>query len=186
MSIDNQEITINLDAKRLAAITILAVISIYTLYTYSIALLAYEVPGPTSPQIVVDVFNSYTTGNVQVDSFVRGTSGRIKANLEKATSYAVPYTVLSDPSTVKVSIAVYYDDGGVVKILKFWTKSVVLEPGVPYGIDLDFSIPTNAVTGANYYANIFVWDDYLPSGGTSQIDPTNSAITVPQKNFSAT
>jgi hypothetical protein len=54
---------------------------------------------------------------------------------------------------------------------------------VPYQIQLDTSIPTNAVTGANYYAKIFVWDDYLPSGGDSIIDEGNSVST--EKGFSA-
>ena len=186
MSINNQEITINLDAKRLVAITLLAIISIYTLYTYSIALLAYQVPGPTSPQIAVDVFNTYTTSDVQVDSFLRGTTARVKTRLEKATSYAVPYTVLSESSTVKVSIAVYYDDSGVFNLLKFYTSTVVLQPGVPYNLNLDFKIPSGAVTGANYHAKVFVWDDYLPNTITNQIDPVNSAVTVPEKVFSAT
>ena len=111
---------------------------------------------------------------------------RVKTRLEKATSYAVPYTVLSDPSTIKVSIAVYYDDSGELNILKFYTKTVVLQPGVPYNINLDFGIPSGGVTGANYYAKVFVWDDYLPNPITNQIDPVNSAGTVPEKVFSAT
>ena len=186
MSIDNQEITINLDTKRLIAIGILTIISLYTLYTYSIALLAFVAPTST-PSVGVTTFNTYTTGNVQVDTFTRGTTGRIKATFEKATAYNSPsYSVISDPETVKVSIAVYYDDSGVVKILKFYTTTMTLTPGVPQNLNVDFSIPSSGVTGANYYANVFVWDDYLPSGGTTQIDTTNSAGTVPQKVFSAT
>ncbi len=186
MSIDNQEITINLDAKRLVAIGLLAVISIYTVYSYSIALFAFINVDSNPPFIRVTSHNTYDTSNVLKDSFARGTTARVKASVEKASDYftaAPAYTSFTEPTTSKISVIVYYEDGGVINILKIQTTSVTLQPGVPYNIQLDFTIPSTAVTGTHYYAKIFVWDEYLPSGDNI-IDWGNSVAT--SKMFSAT
>jgi len=186
MSIDNQEITINLDAKRLVAITLLAVISIYTIYSYSIALFAFINVDANPPFIRVTSHNTYDTSNVQTDSFARGTTARVKASVEKASDYftvAPAYTSFTESTTSKISVIVYYEDGGVINILKIQSKSVTLQPGVPYNIQLDFTIPSNAVTGTHYYAKIFVWDEYLPSGDNIR-DLTYPVAT--SKMFSAT
>jgi hypothetical protein len=168
----------------LVAITLLAILSIYTLYSYSTALYAFISP-TVSPAIGVTTYNTYTTADVQVDTFARGANARIKATLEKATWYLVPYAEFTEPSYVKVSIAVYYTDTGVVKLVKFYTTSMTLQPGVSQTVNVDFQVPSSGLTGS-YSANIFVWDDYLPSGGVDQIDTTNSAGTVPQKVFTVT
>lgn len=182
----NNEITINLDAKKIVAITLLTILSVYTLYTYSTALYAFVAPTAT-PSIGVTTFNSYTTADVQADTFARGSNARIKVTLEKASAYNTPsYSVISESSTVKAIVNVYYEDGGVVKILQFYTASYTLQPGVAKSFNVNFEIPTDGVTGANYKATVFVWDTYLPNDVTTQIDLTNSAGTVPLKTFSAT
>ena len=177
MSIDNQEITINLDAKRLAAITILAVISIYTLYTYSIALLAFVAP-EASRTIGVTTLATYDTNNNPETQFDLGDIVRIKATVEKATAYNNPvYSVISDPQTVKVVLIVYYLDTGVRVPIEFWTQTMSLQPGVPKNIQFDIKIPTDGVQGNFYRVKILVWDDYLPGGGFYLIDETNSVPT---------
>ena len=174
MSIDNQEITINLDAKRLVAIALLTVISIYTLYTYSIALLAFVAPESTRT-IGVTNFNTYDTGNNLENQFNLGDIVRVKATVERAGAYNTPvYTVISDSQTVKIVIIVFYYDTGVIVPMEYWTESMSLQPGVPYNIQFDTRIPTEGVSGNWYRIKIFVWDDYLPSGGANQIDVTNS------------
>ena len=177
MSINNQEITINLDAKRLVAITLLAVISIYTLYSYSVALFAFIAPDNTTPFLRVTNFDSYDTSNTLEDTFAIGATARVKATVEKATDYfTIPpaYTSISGTTTAKISVSIYYDNAGTTKILKFYTTSVTLTPGVPKNIQID--VPTS--TAGTYRAKIFVWDTYLPTGGNTVIDVAGSQPTI--------
>lgn len=181
MSIDNNEIVVTLDMKRILAISLLAVISIYTIYSYSVALFAF-VANDNTVLFRVTNFDTYTTGDVQQDSFTLGTNVRVKASIEKATAYTNPsYSVISDPTTCKVSVIVYYDDSGVVNPIGFYTGTVTLQPGISEDIQLDVKVPNDGVTGANYYAKVFVWDDYLPGGGEDIIDHGNSVAVI--KNF---
>jgi len=46
MSFRNNEFIVTIDAKRVVAITLLAVISVYTWYSYAIALFAFIAPYP--------------------------------------------------------------------------------------------------------------------------------------------
>ena len=173
--------------KKIVAITLLTVLTAYTLYTYSTALYAFIAPSEFSNRVGVRVFNTYTDADVKTSTFDLGDEGKVKATIELATGYyIVPMTVYSNIYTdkeVKASIAVYMDDGGIAKILGFMTRSLNLQPGVPVDVELGFKIPSDGVVGSDYYAKIYVWDDYLPSGGEDQIDLSHSAGTVPERVF---
>ena len=177
MTINNTEITINLDAKKLVALTLLTILSIYTLYSYSTALYAFIAPNNSTPFVRVTDFDSYDTSNTLKATFTVGQTARVKGTVEKATGYyttAPAYTSIYGTTATKISVSIYYDNSGTVEILKFSTAAVTLTPGVPYNIQLDHSVSS---TGT-YYAKIFVWDDYLPSGGNTVIDTTGSVATV--------
>jgi hypothetical protein len=170
----NNEITINLDAKKIVAITLLTILSVYTLYTYSAALYAFVAPDNTK-LVRVTNFDAYDPSDNSPANFAVGTTVTVKASVERATAYTSPsYSVVSSTSTAKITVSVYYANAGTIEILNFYTASVTLTPGVPHNINLAKSVTK---TGS-YTAKIFVWDDYLPSGGNVIIDTGNSVATI--------
>jgi len=183
MSTSDEGIVVTVDAKRLAAIALLTILTVATLSSYIIALLAWVAPDNNYLTKVTDI-DTYDSGDTQKSTFSRGEVVRIKATVEKATAYNSPsYTVIYESSNAEIFLIVYYSDGTKITPLKFSRSSMPLTPGEPYEAITQFMIPSNAPTsGVTYIARCIVWSSTLPSGDTLT-DPTNF-LTEQQVTFS--
>ena len=165
MSFNDEEIVVTIDAKRLIAIGLLAIITVATLSSYIIALLAWVAPDASYLTKVTDL-DTYE-GAVQKSIFDPGDTVTVKATIEKATAYSSPsYTVVSGSTVARVFVVVYYDDGSKYTLLHYYSTSTTLTPGVPFNVQTQFKLSSGAPTGAGYHTKCLVWSTNLPDGDT--------------------
>jgi hypothetical protein len=183
MTINKDDLVITIDAKRLAAILVLAAISVYTLYSYSVALFAFIAPYPGDGKVQINsaTTKTYDGYGAAATTFAKGSKVYIKGDMELATAYynaplpAVTYTNIgSIPCKVFITVKDVND-----KPVYYNMYSITLHPGVPWTIPTNiYNIPSSASTGA-YRVRVLVWSDYLPGG----ISLTDSYYT---KTFTVT
>lgn len=169
MSTSDEEIVVTLDAKRLTAITILAIITISTLYSYIVALFAFIAPYPATYLYPFDASgDTYDTSNNLRDTFSRKSTVRVKATVEKATGYYTnpppdytSYTSLSGSSSYRVFIQVMDPSNQPFK--SCYTATGSLTVGVSTEYTADFYLDMDSPTG-NYAVFVYVWSDKLPNG----------------------
>jgi hypothetical protein len=165
MSTNDEEIVVTIDAKRLIAIGLLAILTVATLSSYIIAILAWVAPDADYLTKVTDL-DTYD-GAVQDSTFDPGDTVTVKATIEKATAYSLPsYTVVSDSSAARIFIVVYYDSGTKLQLLHIYTTTKTLTPGVPVQVQTQYKLSSSATTSSNYYVHCLVWDTTLPNGDT--------------------
>lgn len=167
MSFNDEEIVVTIDAKRLIAIGLLAILTVATLSSYIIALLAWVAPNNSYLTEVRDL-DTYE-GAVQTPTFDPGDTVTVKATVEKAIGYYTSfpsYTTVLDTSASRVFVIVYYDDGSKYTLLHYYSTSTTLTPGVPFYVQTQFKLSTGAPTGAGYHAKCLVWSSDLPNGDT--------------------
>jgi hypothetical protein len=165
MSTNDEDIVVTIDAKRLIAIGLLAILTIATLSSYIIAILAWVAPDASYLTKVTEL-DTYD-GAVPDSTFDPGDTVTVKATIEKATAYDNPsYTVVSDTSAARIYIVVYYDSGTKLQLLHIYTTATTLTPGDPFPVQTQFKLSSSAVTSSNYYVHCLVWDTTLPDGDT--------------------
>ena len=174
MSTNDEGIVVTIDAKRLIAITILAVITISTLYSYIIALFAFIAPYPGTYLFDVPEADTYDTSNVLEDTFSKGSTVRVKAKVEKATDYYTnpaytSYTSISGLSSYRVFIQINDPDNQPYKSCYTAVDLDGLAPGESKQYTANFYIDSGAATG-HYRVDVYVWSDKLPDG--SSLTPT--------------
>jgi len=178
MSINDEGIVVTIDAKRLIAITILAIITISTLYSYIIALFAFIAPYSGTYLFDVTEANTYDTSNVVKHTFSKGSTVRVKATVEKATDYftTVPpsyiYTSISGSSPYRVFIQI--NDPSNQPYKTCYTATGSLAPGGSIQYTADFGIGSGAAAGT-YRVEVYVWSDKLPDGRS--LTPTIESFT---------
>ena len=164
MSFNDEEIVVTIDAKRFIAIGLLAILTIATLSSYIIALLAWVAPD-ADYLAAVNSIETYK-GAVPTSTFSPGNTVIVKAEIELATWYLAPYSAVSD-TDARVFIVVYYDPGTGVRPLHYYTTTTTLTPGVPFNVQTQFALSSSAAAGTDdYYVHCVVWDTYLPTGDT--------------------
>lgn len=167
MSTNDEEIVVTIDAKRLIAIGLLAILTVATLSSYIIALLAWVAPN-TDYLTRVEGLDTYE-GTGQISTFDPGDTVTVKATVEKATAYyhSFPsYTQISGTSAARIFIVVYYYPHTGVQPLHIYTTEATLTPGVPVPVETQFTLSSSAVGSTDYYVHCLVWDANLPTGDT--------------------
>jgi len=175
MSTNDEGIVVTIDAKRLIAITILAVITISTLYSYIIALFAFVAPWPDTYLYPFDASgDTYDTSNNEEDEFSKGSTVRVKATVEKAIGYYTnkppdytSYTSISGSSSYRVFIQINDPDNNPYKSCYTTTGSLIQGGSEEY--TANFYIDSGAAAGT-YRVDVLVWSDKLPDG--SSLTPT--------------
>ena len=130
MSNNEDGIVVTIDAKRFIAITLLAIITISTLYSYIIALFAFVAPYPGKYLFAVTSADTYDTSDILKSSFDPGDTVRVKATIELATDYfATPpppniYTSISGITTYRVFITIKGSSNNVVKFYTSIAKGI--------------------------------------------------------------
>ena len=163
---------------RLIAKTILAVITLSTLYSYVIALFAFIAPSPGEFLFQADSGLYDTSNNPLTPPVSRGTSVRVIATVEKATHYwntpAPGYTSIVGTTSYRVFITIKASDDSVVRS---YTTTGSLAPGDSKQYTVDANIASGAPTGT-YNVQVLVWSDKLPDGSSHTPTIEEFAFTV--------
>ena len=165
MSFNDEEIVVTIDAKRLIAIGLLAILTVATLSSYIIALFAWQAEWDTDPFLKVMNLETQTSGGSPETTFSAGDTVQVEATIEKATAYNNPsYTVLTESTTARIFIVVFDASSTTYELLHYYTTTKTLAPGVPQDITTSFRLSSGASVHTDYYVHCLVWDDYLPDG----------------------
>jgi hypothetical protein len=167
MSTNDEDIVVTIDAKRLIAIGLLVILTVATLSSYIVAILAWVAPD-TSYLTKVTELGTYD-GAVQETTFDPGDTVTVKATIEKATAYYHSFpstTPIISTSAARIFIVVYYDSGTKLQLLHIYPTTTTLTPGVPFPVQTQFKLSSSAVTSSNYIVHCLVWDTILPDGDT--------------------
>ena len=167
MSFNDEEIVVTIDAKRLIAIGLLAILTVATLSSYIIALFAWQADWNTDPFLKVMNLETQTSGGSPTAIFSAGDTVQVEATIEKATAYNNPsYTVLTESTTARIFIVVFDASSTTYELLHYYTTTITLDPGPINAQDITTSFRLSSGTSAHteYYVHCLVWDDYLPDG----------------------
>jgi len=171
MSFNDEKIVVTIDAKRLIAIGLLAILTVATLSSYIIALFAWQATNYDDPLLKVMNLETQTSGGSPETTFSAGDTVKVEATIEKASSYSNPsYTVLTQPTTARIFIVVYYYPHTGRQPLHIYTTIKTLTPGVPFNVQTQFKLSSSATASSDYYVHCLVWDNYLPDG-EDLVDP---------------
>ena len=162
---DRDESVINIDVKRLAALTITLILGVSVFYSYIIALFAFVAPSQGNPLHINSAVTTDSTGSEKT-SFKRGDIVCINVNLEHATGYYWNayssyeyYYSFSSPSEYLLMVQVM--KGSTPIFLGFVNQPV--SPGGAQTIGVGYRVDDSASLGT-YTAFVYVWSDWLPDG----------------------
>jgi len=165
MAIDSsKEIVITLDAKRLIALSILAVVGFAAVYTYIGALFAFNTPTQELP-IRVNTVKTYDTGDVIKDSFNKGGTARVKATIEMAMTYSMYsyysyYSYFAGSESYRIIFTI---SDGSSRPMYIVSETSTIIPGQVKTHSIDWVIPLGADAGT-YTVMVYIWSDFLPGG----------------------
>jgi hypothetical protein len=163
--VDEREIVIELDSRRLIVLGLVLAVGFVSFYTYVVALFAFISPSQDLPLDITGVA-TYDTGDISKTSFSRGSTLRIKADVEKAWGYYYPYYYSSDyyyfygGTGYRVIFAVMDNQG---RPFFFDSSSGSLSAGGSQTTSFDYKIPSGASVGI-YTIRVMAWSDWLPPG----------------------
>jgi len=164
---DESEIVIELNSKRILVLVLVLAVSVFSLYGYITALLAFISPSQGLPLEITDV-DTYDTALNPKSSFPRSETVKIKVIVEKATAYYYDYV----PSYYYY----YHDFVGetsyrvIVTVLDSKDRPVFIDshdttisPGESIPTSFSYTISPGASTG-KYKIRTMAWSDWLPGG----------------------
>ncbi|MDP2899602.1 MAG: hypothetical protein Q8O47_01360 [Candidatus Bathyarchaeota archaeon] len=171
MSVDaRSEIVIELTPKKLLALSLLVVIGGWAIFSYVVALYAFNAPS----QDLSMRFNSvgtYDTGNVAKSAFTKGDTVRVKVSFEMADYYwSAPSYYWSAPSYYYY----YFSSGDAYRLI----YTVSDGSGMPVYFssvtgtitqaqvkdDLANYISLSSASAGTYTVKVYLWSDWLPGG----------------------
>ena len=173
MSEDSRDMVISLDFRKLFALSLLTIITVVSLYTYIVALLAWDAPTiDLTTQVISIGSNTDTLDNygASKSSFVRGDLFDISVQVEAADRYWLPpsYENLVSDFGFRLIVTIL-DPNGVPLLCTSCTDLISPADNRLYYLEMDmlgsfYQIPIDAVIDPNYKVRIVLWSDWLPSG----------------------
>ena len=174
MTEDSGELVITLDFRKLFALSLLAIITVVSVGTYIIALLAWNAPNIDLTARVISTGGTVTETldnyGFSKSTFNQGDLFDLRVYVEAADKYwnSTAYDNLVDDFSFRVIVTIF-DPNGVPMLCESYT-----EPYSPgdirfYYLENDmlgsfYQIPSDAVSAANYKVRIVLWSDWLPGG----------------------
>lgn len=162
MSVDaRSEIVIELTPKKLLALSLLVVIGGGAIFSYVVALYAYNAPS----QDLSMKFNSvgtYDTGNVAKSAFTKGDTVRVKVSFEMADYYwsAPNYYYFSSGDAYRLIYTV--SDGSGMPVYFSSVTGTITQAQVKN--DAADYINLSSAAAGTYTVKVYLWSDWLPSG----------------------
>lgn len=174
MSYTNREFTININAKRLIALSIIGIITLVSVGSYIIALLAFVSPTEELRWEAEVVDFVYYWGGSQ-SSFNPGDEIVIKGTVIEGDEWG-PYAYTFDnPISVRWIINVKGPNDEAVYFTSGTNSSAIDDFDIP---DVRFTLPSDAANG-QYTARLMLWTGWLPSGDTRTLHMTELTFDVP-------
>jgi len=173
MTQDNGELVITLDFRKLFALSLLTIITVVSLYTYIVALLAWDAPTIDLATRVVDLgSNTRTLDNYGAPktTFNQGDLFDLSVRVEAADRYWLPpsYENLVADFSYRIIVTIF-DPNGVPMLCESYTETISPADFRLYYLEADmlgsyYQIPSDAVAASNYKVRIVLWSDWLPGG----------------------
>lgn len=164
MAVDpHSEIVIELTPRKILAISLLALVGVGAVYTYVIALFAFNAPS----QDLSMRFNSvgtYDTGDTAKSVFAKGDTVRIKVSFEMADYYwSAPsyyYYYFSSGDAYRLIYTV--SDGSGMPVYFSSVTGTITQAQVKN--DLADYISLSSASAGTYIVKVYLWSDWLPGG----------------------
>ena len=161
--IHNKDVTIELNAKKIVAIIAIIGITLFSAYTYIIALYAFDAPSQDLPLQVTDL--EILENNTAKSSFSIGDTVTLNSTIEKAVIYlyfpfSYEYFNFSGVTPFKLIITVE-DESHQSVFLSSLDGSIATGGIEEYSTD--YLIKPGSSTGV-YTVNVLLWSDWLPNG----------------------
>lgn len=162
MAEDSGELVVTLNFKRFVALSIIAMITIISVGSYVVALLAFNSPSYELrwSASITDIYYSYF--NDGKDPFNPGDQVTIESTGIEGDQYwaTSSYYAFTDNINVRWIIIVKDPNNMPVHFTSGTLDGVGGSVVIP---SVYFNLPSNAVTGS-YTARLILWTDWLPSG----------------------
>jgi hypothetical protein len=163
---------IELTPKKLLAISLLVLIGGGAIFSYVVALYAFNAPS----QDLSLRFNSvgtYDTGNVVKTAFAKGDTVRIKVSFEMADYYwsAPSYYYFETGDAYRLIYTVV--DGTGMPVYFSSTTSTITQAQVKN--DLADYLSLSSAAAGTYTVKVYLWSDWLPSG--EALEPSGGSAT---------
>jgi len=172
MTEDSGEIVVTLDFRKLFALSLLTIITVVSLYTYIVALLAWDAPTIDLATQVVSLGSKTDTLDIygaSKSSFNQGDLFDLSVQVEAADRYWVTYSYYDLVADFSFRLIVtIFDPNGVPMLCESYTDTISPAGFGLYNLEADmlgsfYQIPLDAISGT-YKVRIVLWSDWLPGG----------------------
>jgi len=168
-----KEIVLTIDSKRFIAISILTLLTIASVGSYIIALLAFHSP---TKELRWETDSTTEYWGYFDTAFNPGEQVTVIGTLIEGDDYWDGSSYVSFTDTVSIRWIVVVKDPNGMPIHMATGLDASAEKGVTLP-DVDFNLPSDAVSGA-YKIRVMAWTDWLPSGDTRTVHVNEVAFTV--------
>lgn len=182
MTEDSGEIVITLDFKKLFALSLLAIITLVSVYTYITVLLAWDAP-TEEISVQVDGFDTYDIYGLETQ-FNPGEQLDLEVWAETAEQYWLPpsYEDFVGNITFRIIVTIF-DPNGAPMLCESCTSSLEALDTWNYFLKADmmgsyYQIPTDAVASDQYKIRIVFWSDWLPGGESKCVQAFETTFEV--------
>lgn len=168
-------LTIEISPRKLTALIIFTVLTIFLSLTYIQALMAFEAPSQNFPIKVVDSA-TYNAANVSTSTFAKGTPVKLNCSVSMALSYvnfpwSYDYFDFVQDSSYRVIVSILDSNKRPVYLASY--QKTISRGDIQLSI-FQYNIASNAASGT-YTMNILLWSDWLPSG--KSLSPSAEEVT---------
>ena len=161
--IQNKDITIELNAKRIVALIALVSITLFSAYTYLIALYAFDAPSIDLPLQVITL--EILENNVTQSSFSIGDTVTLNSTIEKALSYMYfpfSYEYFNFSGVTPFKLIITIEDASHQPVLIYSLDGSIATGGIKE-YSVDYPILSGSSKGV-YTVNVLLWSDWLSDG----------------------
>jgi len=169
MSEDSREIVISIDFRKLFALSLLTIITLVSLYTYIVALLAWDAP-TIDLTAQLDGFDTLDNYGASKSQFNPGDLFDLEVYVEAADRYwnSTAYDNLVDDFSFRLIVTIF-DPSGAPMLCESCTDTISPADTRVYYLENDmllsfYQIPLDAVSSTGYTIRVVLWSDWLPGG----------------------
>lgn len=183
MTEDSGELVITLDFKKLFALSLLAIITLVSVYTYIVVLLAWDAP---TEEISVqclgyDMADNYGANKTQ---FNPGDLFNLRVNSETAEQYWLPPSYENFVGDINYRIIItIFDPDDTPMLCASDTGSLSADTSQFHYLENDmlgyfYQIPSDAVASTDYKVRVVFWTEWLPGGKSKAVQAWEFSFEV--------
>jgi len=185
MTEDSRDLVITLDFRKLFALSLLTIITVVSLYTYIVALLAWDAPTiDLATRVIGPSTRTLDNYGAPKSNFNQGDLFDLVVSVEAADRYWLPpsYENLVTDFSFRLIVTIF-DPNGVPMLCKSCTDTISPADNRLYYLENDmlgsfYQIPLDAQSASNYKVRIVLWSDWLPTGKARAVDAWELAFDV--------